>query len=47
MLRQYIEREDDQQTTDFQVCSIAVLDCTSENTEDNIEGLVESPSICD
>ena len=47
MLRQYIEREDDQQTTDVQVCSIAVLDCTSEDTEDNIEGLVESPSICD
>ena len=38
---------DDQQTTDVQVCSIAVLDCTSEDTEDNIEGLVESPSICD
>ena len=47
MLRQYIEREDDQQTTDVQVCSVAVLDCTSEDTEDNIEGLVESPSICD
>ena len=47
MLRQYIEGEDDQQTTDVQVCSIAVLDCTSEDTEDNIEGLVESPSICD
>ena len=47
MLRQYIEREDDQQTTDVQVCSIAVLDCTSEDNEDNIEGLVESPSICD
>ena len=47
MLRQYIEREDDQQTTDVQVCSIAVLYCTSEDTEDNIEGLVESPSICD
>ena len=47
MLRQYIEREDDQLTTDVQVCSIAVLDCTSEDTEDNIEGLVESPSICD
>ena len=45
--RQYIEREYDQQTTDVQVCSIAVLDCTSEDTEDNIEGLVESPSICD
>ena len=30
-----------------QVCSIAVLDCTSKDTEDNIEGLVESPSICD
>ena len=30
-----------------QVCSVAVLDCTSEDTEDNIEGLVESPSICD
>ena len=45
MLRQYIEREDDQQTTDVQVCSIAVLDCTSEDTD--IEGLVESPSICD
>ena len=24
MLRQYIEREDDQQTTDVQVCSVAV-----------------------
>ena len=47
MLRQYIEKEDDQQTTEVQVCSIAVLDCTSEDTEDNIEGLVESPSICD
>ena len=47
MLRQSIEREYDQQTTDVQVCSIAVLDCTSEDTEDNIEGLVESPSICD
>ena len=47
MLRQYIEREDDQQTTDVQVCSVAVLDCTSKDTEDNIEGLVESPSICD
>ena len=47
MLRQYIEREDDQQTTDVQVCSIAVLDCTSEDTEDNIDGFVESPSICD
>ena len=47
MLRQYIEREDDQQTTDVQVCSIAVLDCTSEDTEDDIEGLVESPSISD
>ena len=47
MLRQYIDREDDQQTTDVQVCSVAVLDCTSEDTEDNIEGLVESPSICD
>ena len=44
MLRQYIEREDDQQTTDVQVCSVTVIDCTS---EDNIEGLVESPSICD
>ena len=47
MLRQYIEREDDQQTTNVQVCSVAVLDCTSEDTEDNIEGLVESPLICD
>ena len=47
MLRQYIEREYDQQTTDVQVCSIAVFDCTSEDTEDNIEGLVESPSVCD
>ena len=47
MLRQYIEREDDQQTTYVQICSIAVLDCTSEDMEDNIEGLVESPSICD
>ena len=47
MLRQYIEREDDQQTTAVQVCSVAVLDCTLEDTEDNIEGLVESPSVCD
>ena len=36
LLRQYIEREDDQQTTDVQVCFVAVLDCTSEDTEDNI-----------
>ena len=47
MLRHYIEREDDQQTTDVQVCSVAVLDCTSEDTEDNIERLVESTLICD
>ena len=47
MLRQYIEREDDQQTTDVQVYSVAVLDCTSEDTEDNIEGLEESPPVCD
>ena len=48
-LRQYFAREADQQTKDFQVCSVAVLDCTSENmrTEDNMEGLVESSSICD
>ena len=46
MLRQYIEREDDQQTTNVQVCSVAVLEYPSEDTEDNIEGLVESPSIC-
>ena len=47
MFRQYIERENDQQITDVQACSVAVLDCTSEDTEDNIEGLVETPSICD
>ena len=47
MLRQYIEREDDQQTTDVQVFSFAVFDCTSDDTDDNIEGLVELPSICD
>ena len=47
MLGQYIEREDDQLTTDVQVCSVAVLDCTLEDTEDNIGGLVESPSISD
>ena len=51
MLRQYIVREDeteeDQQNPDVQVCSIAVLDSTSEDTGENIEGLVESPSICD
>ena len=47
MLRQYIEREDDQQTTGVLVYSVAVLDCTSEDIEDNIDGLVESPSICD
>ena len=40
-------REDDQQTTNVQVRSVAVLDCASEDTEDNIEGLVESPSISD
>ena len=51
MLRQYIVREDeteeDQQNPDVQVCSIAVLDTSSEDTGENIEGLVESPSICD
>ena len=47
MFRQYIERENDQQITDVQACSVALLDCTSEDTEDNIEGLVETPSICD
>ena len=37
MLRQSIKkREDDQQTTDVQVCSVVVIDCTSEDTEDNI-----------
>ena len=51
MLRQYIVREDkteeDQQNPDVQVCSIAVLDSTSEDTGENIERLVELPSICD
>ena len=51
MLRQYIVREDeteeDQQNPDVQVCSIAVLDRTSEDNGENIEGLVESLSICD
>ena len=51
MLRKYIIREDeteeDQQNPDVQVCSIAVLDSTLEDTGENIEGLVESPSICD
>ena len=42
ILIQYIEREDNQQTTDIQVCSVAVLDCTSEDTEGNMEELVES-----
>ena len=41
MLMQYTERKDDQQTTSVQVCSITVLACTSEDTEDNMDNLVE------
>ena len=51
MLRKYIEKEDeteeDQQNPDVQVCSVAVLDSTSEDTGENIEELEYSPPICD
>ena len=42
MLRKYIEREDGQQTSKVQVCSVAILDASSESLYEDIESLVES-----
>ena len=47
MFRKYIERENDQQTSEVQVCSVAVLDDSSESMYGDIESLVESPSVSD
>ena len=41
------ETEEDQQNRYVRVCSVVVLDSTSEDTGENIKGLVESPLICD
>ena len=47
MLRKYIEREDEQQTSKVQVCSVAILNDSSESLYEDTESLVESPSVSD
>ena len=45
MLRKYIEREDEQQTSMVQACIVAILDDSSESLYEDIKSLVESPSV--
>ena len=47
MLRKYIEREDEHQTSKVQVCSVAILGDSSESLYEDIESLVELPSVSD
>ena len=47
MLRRFLEREDEQQTSKVQVCSVAILDGSSESPYEDIENFVQSPSVSD
>ena len=47
MLKRFLEREDEQQTSKVKVCSVAVLDDSSESPYEDIENLVQSPSVSD
>ena len=47
MLRKYIEREDEQQTSKVQVWSVDILDDSSESLYEDMKSLVESPSVLD
>ena len=47
MLRKYTEKEDEQQTSKVPVCSVATGDDSSESLYEDIESLVESPSVSD
>ena len=47
MLRRFLERDDEQQTSRVQVCSVAILDDSSESPYEDIENLIQSPSVSD
>ena len=50
MLKQYVEREDDQEmqsNDESQVCAVSLVDLTAEEMEDECsDGLIETPSVC-
>ena len=51
MLKQYVEREDDQEVQsndESQVCAVSFVDLTAEEMEDECsDGLIETPSVCE
>ena len=51
MLKQYVEREDDQEVQsndESQVCAVSLVDLTAEEMEDECsDGLIETPSVCE
>ena len=51
MLKQYVEREDDQEVQsndELQVCAVSLVDLTAEEMEDECsDGLIETPSVCE
>ena len=51
MLKQYVEREDDQEVKsndESQVCAVSLVDLTAEEMEDECsDGLIETPSVCE
>ena len=51
MLKQYVEREDDQEmqsNDESQVCAVSLVDLTAEEMEDECsDGLIETPSVCE
>ena len=51
MLKQYVEREDDQEVQsndESQVCAVSLVDLNAEEMEDECsDGLIETPSVCE
>ena len=51
MLKQYVEREDDQEVQsndESQVSAVSLVDLTAEEMEDKCsDGLIETPSVCE
>ena len=51
MLKQYLEREDDQEVQsndELQGCAVWLVDLTAEEIEDkSSHGLIETPSVCE
>ena len=51
MLKQYLEREDDQEVQsndESKICAISLVDLTAEEMEDECsDGLIETPSVCE